>query len=117
MPIEDRIIVQRQFDTARITLAGDFDIIESNQLIELSTELFNELTATVELDMGAVTFFGSRAIAGLLHLRNEVDRHSGVELRICRCSERALRVLELSGVLDMFAMGPARHLADLSDVA
>jgi anti-anti-sigma factor len=113
----DCIRVYRQFDSARVVLSGDFDIIESNQLIELSTQLFTELTATVEVDMSAVTFFGSRAIAGLLHLRNEVDRHSGAELRISRCSERAMRVLELSGLLNMFAFGPSRTVAELSYVA
>ena len=89
----------------------------SNQLIELSTQLFTELTATVEVDMGEVTFFGSRAIVGLLHLRNEVDRHSGAELRISRCSNRVTRVLELSGVIDLFAFGPSRIAAELSEVA
>ena len=86
-------------------------------MIELSTQLFTELTATVEVDMSGVTFFGSRAIVGLLHLRNEVDRHSGAELRISRCSDRVTRVLQLSGVVDMFAFGPSRVLAELSEVA
>ena len=117
MSSNGRITVHRQFDNARVVLSGDFDIIESNQLIELSTQLFTELTATVEVDMGEVTFFGSRAIVGLLHLRNEVDRHSGAELRISRCSHRVSRVLEVSGVIDLFAFGPSRVAAELSEVA
>jgi anti-anti-sigma factor len=117
MSIDDRITVHRQFDSAHVVLSGDFDISEGNRLIELSTQLFTELTATVEVDMSQVTFFGSSAIAGLLQLRNEVDRHSGAELRISRCSDRVRRVLELSGLLDMFAFGPSRVLAELSEVA
>lgn len=114
---DDCIKVQRQFDHARVVLSGDFDLAESDELIELSTRLFTELTATVEVDMSAVTYFGSRAIAGLLHLRNEVDRHSGAEMRITQCSDRALRALQTAGQLEMFAFGPSRTVSALSYVA
>ena len=107
MPVDERVIVHRNFDHARIVLSGDLDILESDTLDELAISLFSELTATVEIDMTGVTFFGSRALAALLHLRNEVARHSGAEMRISSFNEQVRRIFELTGVLDMLALGPA----------
>jgi anti-anti-sigma factor len=107
MPITDRVTVHRDFDHARIVLSGDLDIAESDALDELATSLFSELTATVEVDMESVTFLGSRALAALLHVRTEVARHSGAEMRISRFNEQVRRIFELTGVLEMLALGPA----------
>src|SRR5688572_29873905 len=63
MPVDDRVTVHRTFDHARIVLTGDLDIVESDALDELAVSLFSELTATVDIDMTGVTFFGSRALA------------------------------------------------------
>jgi anti-anti-sigma factor len=107
MPADSRIIVHRDFDHARIVLVGDLDILESDILNELAVSLFSELTATVDVDMEGVTFFGSKALSALLHLRNEVARHSGAEMRISHFNEQVRRIFELTGVLDMLALGPA----------
>lgn len=107
MPIAEPLTVHRHLDHALIYMAGDFDVDESEALNELATSLFAELTATVEVDMSDVTFFGSRALAALLHLRNEVARHSGADLRITHFNELVRTVFELTGVLTTLAVGPA----------
>ena len=107
MPAFGRITVHRDFDHARIVLVGDLDILESDILDELAVSMFSELTATVEVDMEAVTFLGSKALSALLHLRTEVARHSGAEMHISRFNEQVRRIFELTGVLDMLALGPA----------
>jgi anti-anti-sigma factor len=107
MAAEQCITVHRDFDHARIVLVGDLDIVESEALDDLAITLFSELTATVEVDMQGVTFFGSRALAALLHLRTEVARHSGAEMRISHFNGQVRRIFELTGVLEMLAMGPA----------
>jgi anti-anti-sigma factor len=99
--------VQRRFDHAVIAMTGEFDLDESDAIEQLAIGLFSELTATVDLDMSAVTFLGSRALAALLLLRTEVARHSGAELRITGCSEPVRRIFELTGVLDLLTFGPA----------
>jgi anti-anti-sigma factor len=107
MPIDRPITVQRRFDHATIVLAGDFDVVESEELVEVALNLFSELTATVEVDMADVTFFGSRALRALLHLRDEVARHSGAEIRVTRHNESVRRILELAGVLDTLILESA----------
>lgn len=107
MPLDERITVHRDFDHARIVLVGDLDILESDTLDDLAITLFSELTATVEVDMRDVTFCGSRALAALLRLRTEVARHSGAEMRISHFNEQVRRIFELTGVLDILALGPA----------
>jgi anti-anti-sigma factor len=114
MSIDDRLTVHRHFDHALIQLTGDFDVDQSEALDELAVSLFSELIVTVEVDMGGVTFFGSRALAALLHLRNEVARHSGAEMRITRFNEQTRRLFELTGVMDALSPGaamPMPHVA------
>lgn len=117
MSTANRITVQRQFDHARIVLNGDFDVPQNDELMELSLNLFTQLTATVEVDLHGVTFLGSRAITALLHLRNEVDRHSGAELRIVRCNPRVMQVLEYAGVVEWLAIGGSTLDQSMPDVA
>jgi anti-anti-sigma factor len=107
MTVDDRVIVHRSFDHALIVLTGDLDILESEMLDELAVSLFSQLTATVDIDMTGVTFLGSRALAAVLNLRTEVARHSGAEMRISKFNEQVRRIFELTGVLDMLALGPA----------
>jgi anti-anti-sigma factor len=117
MVMDDHITVHRHLDHAHVVLVGDFDIAESEALVDLSTGLFSQLTATVEVDMFDVTFFGSRALAALLQLSNEVARHSGAEMRITRSNELVRRILELTGVLDRLALDDASGATPMSDVA
>jgi anti-anti-sigma factor len=102
-----QLVLDRRFDRALIAMTGEFDLEQSEAIEQLTTTLFSELTATVDLDMSAVTFLGSRALAAVLALRNEVARHSGAELRITGCSEPVRRLFELTGVLDLLHLGPA----------
>ncbi|MCU1360577.1 MAG: hypothetical protein JWN99_1866, partial [Ilumatobacteraceae bacterium] len=115
VPIEPCFSVHRHLDHALIRLNGDFDVDQSEALELLADTLFSEFTATVEVDMVDVTFFGSRALAALLHLNNEVARHSGAEMRISGVSEPVHRLFEMTGVMDLLLFSTAS--ARLSDVA
>lgn len=117
MDMDGHITVHRHLDHAHVTLVGDLDIVESEALVELSTSLFSQLTALVELDMAGVTFFGSRALAAVRQLSNEVARHSGAQLRITRSNDQVRRVLQLAGVLDMLVLDDVAVTAPMSDVA
>ena len=107
MPIAERLTIHRHLDHALIRMAGDFDVDESEALDELANALFSEFTATVEVDMTEVTFFGSRALSALLHLGNEVARHSGAEMHVTGFNDQVRRLFELTGVMEAFTMGTA----------
>jgi anti-anti-sigma factor len=104
---QPHLSVERDFDRARIVLSGDLDLEASEEIEDLTDVIFSELTAVVEVDVEHVTFFGSRALNALLRLRTEVARHSGAEMRITRCTETTRRIFELTGVIELIALGPA----------
>jgi anti-anti-sigma factor len=114
MPMDERLTVHRHLDHALIQLSGDFDIDQSEALDDLAISLFAELTTCVEVDMADVTFFGSRALAALLHLNNEVARHSGAEMRITRFNQQVRRLFELTGVMEALSLGSAVPMSDVA---
>jgi anti-anti-sigma factor len=89
-------------EAAVVRLAGDFDI---NARDELRTTLLEAIHAAgpaeVVVDFDEAAFLDSEAMGALIEGLN-AGREAGVPLRIVNAKGLVHRVLEVSGVLDLF---------------
>jgi anti-anti-sigma factor len=93
-------IVSSDADASLVRLEGEFDEAEAlgRTLSDLATR-----SRTVDLDLGAVTFFGSRGL-GALTSAQEVAVAGGGSLRIVASSPRVTRLLELTDLHRLFGV-------------
>ena len=97
---------QREGDVLRLRVSGELDLMSCPAL---SAELESpevEAAPQVVVELDEVTFLDSRGIAVLVHAATR-SRQAGREFRIGSLSAQARRTLELTGVLDSFALAQA----------
>jgi anti-sigma B factor antagonist len=84
-----------------IELAGDFDPSGVEDFRSCIEELIGSSDGPLVVDLGDVTFIDSCAISALLEMRRLVAREHR-ELRLQRISAPASRLLELTGLTELF---------------
>ena len=89
--------------TLRVTVAGDLCYGTADEVQTAVTALVahHDDVRVVELDCAAVDFCDSHGVAVLLMCRRATER-AGVTLRIVNSGRKLLRVLDLTGTLELF---------------
>jgi anti-anti-sigma factor len=89
--------------TARVAVAGEVDLATASVLREtLLGVLHTQRHAVLDLDLADVTFLDCAGIGALVAVRNAaVD--AGCRVRVCHPEPIVRRVLEVTGLLDVFA--------------
>jgi anti-anti-sigma factor len=92
-----------------IELAGDFDLSGVEAFRSCVEELIGSSDGPLLVDLASVTFIDSCAISGLLEMRRLVAREHR-ELRLQRIAVPVARLLELTGLAELFepSSGPSR---------
>ena len=88
-------------DQTRIALAGRFDFSSHREFRAVTEQLFARGTATMEIDLGAVTYLDSSALGMLLMLRDKA-RTAHCELVLTHCSAPVRQVLEVANFQKLF---------------
>ncbi len=98
-------IVTEGCGRACVELRGDIDGDEAQQLGEVLSDLAGRVRR-VDVDVAAVTFFGSAAltalVTGLL-----IAREAGHRLRMVSLTDQISRLLDITGLADELAPGGA----------
>jgi anti-anti-sigma factor len=95
------LVVHADVGSTVIGLAGDFDLSGVEDFCSCIEELIESSDGPLLVDLGDVTFIDSCAISALLEMRRLVAREHR-ELRLQRSSGPVSRLLELTGLTDLF---------------
>ncbi|MCX4547030.1 STAS domain-containing protein [Streptomyces sp. NBC_01565] len=90
---------------AVVTVAGSLDMDTCPYVTE-TTDALTLRGHALTLDLSAVTFVDSSALNMLLILRNRAHAEDGT-LELRGVPAQALRVLDITGTRDLFALSPA----------
>lgn len=90
----------------RVRIAGEVDIATAPQITDTVHDAIAAGAREVLLDMADVTFLDSTGIGALLQIKHGVADHD-VALRLVDPHPRVVRVLELTGLLDVLQDGAA----------
>jgi anti-sigma B factor antagonist len=89
----------------KVRVSGELDLATAPDLRQRLEAVVTAGTSDLDLDLSEVTFFGSTGLVVLLHARQALhEKHR--RLRVLNPSEIALRVFELSGVLEVLMDEP-----------
>lgn len=99
MSIGSFTVLSSDTSASLVRLEGDFDDTGEFEraLAELATR-----SRSIEVDMSAVTFFGSRGLGALLVARR-VAAVGGGGLHVVAASSRVIRLLELTALVDLLS--------------
>jgi anti-sigma B factor antagonist len=102
------LAVQASNESTVVALAGDFDLSGVEQFRSCIEELIGSCDGPLVVDLGDVTFIDSTALSALLEMRRLVGREHR-ELRLQRISAFTARLLELTGLTEVFedSTGPS----------
>lgn len=84
-------------------VSGDLDLASAESFIDSATASVGEGTA-LRLDLSEVTFMDSTGLGALITLRNLMADRGG-SLVLVSASSAVSRVLELTGMSDVFSVG------------
>ena len=98
---EFRWNVERDGQTARIELAGEFDLRAYEPMSALFDMIQSDGIGHVQVDLGGVTFLDSTAL-GVILAADQRARRKGERLTLTRASDRVQRVLDIAGLSDHF---------------
>jgi anti-sigma B factor antagonist len=101
-----RCTIVQAADTAIVTLVGDLDAAEIDAAAAEVELLCTNPPGRVVIDLGAVSFIGSRGLSMLLGIRDAVLRDGGV-LVVPEISRPARRLFEITATEDLFVTTPA----------
>lgn len=89
-----------------LLVSGDLDLSGEQELLEHAARLLGG-GEVVDVDLSAVSFIDSSGLGALVRARHlAVD--AGRRLRLTAASPQVVRLLELTGVRDLFAEGSSR---------
>ncbi|SFC13705.1 anti-anti-sigma factor [Nocardioides terrae] len=86
---------------AVLAVSGDLDIAGVAAFLEHAQPLLQSDAAVIEVDLRDVTFLDSSGIGALVRLRKATA--DGQRLRLSHVPASVARVLELTGLTDLFA--------------
>ena len=84
-----------------VCIAGEIDMATAEQVADAIHTVFTERPREIRHDMAAVTFMDSAGIRMLLRTRREVVEQQA-ELRVVNAHRRVIRILDLTGLLELF---------------
>lgn len=87
-----------------VCLAGEVDIATAGQAADAIRAALTAAPREVHIDMAAVTFLGSSGIHMLLRARREAAERE-ILLRVVNAHRRVVKVLDLTGLLDLLQDG------------
>lgn len=97
-------------ETTVVTVMGELDLATAPQLRERLEEAIHRTSSEVVVaDLLGVSFIDSTAL-GVLVTALKQSQDEGREFRIALADDRILKILEITGLKDVFAISPS--LAD-----
>ncbi|WP_018230048.1 STAS domain-containing protein [Methyloversatilis universalis] len=90
-------------DQTRIALGGRFDFSSHREFRDVTEQLLARGTATMEIDLGAVTYLDSSALGMLLMLRDKA-RAAHCEVVLTHCSAPVRQVLDVANFQKLFTI-------------
>lgn len=95
--------------TSRVAAVGEVDLATAHLLRARLLGLLREhRPAVIDVDLAGVTFLDCTGISALVAVRNAAVR-AGREFRVSHPQPIVSRVLELTGLLDVFTAGSTRR--------
>ena len=98
-----QVVVAREDSSTTLTLQGDLDLA-AEPIMAQAIDRLRPLTTALVIDLGDVEFVDSTGLRSLLSVRDAALADTGSVPSLTRCSAGTRRVLELSGLLDAFAI-------------
>lgn len=86
---------------AGLAVSGDLDISGVEELLSTAGSLLDAGADVVELDLSGVTFIDSSGLGALVRLKKTVVAAGG-QLRLVDVPRPVARILELTGLTDLF---------------
>jgi anti-sigma B factor antagonist len=84
---------------------GEIDLANAEQLRALGEELVCSFIGTIRVDLSGVTFLDSTGLGALIGIRNAAEAARRI-LILDRPSPQALRILQITGLTDLFTIQP-----------
>ena len=88
-------------------VGGEIDLHTAPALREAALEALRQHGPTLRLDLGEVTFMDSTGIEVLLATRRRAELEGG-SMTLCRPTAPVRRILEVTGLEQMFTIAPTR---------
>lgn len=100
------VTTSRTDDIAVVALAGELDLHSSELLSAIVDDALDGTARVVEIDAGDLTFADSAGLRALLSAREAAEQH-GVVLRLSSISPALGRLLDMTGLRDVFEVPTA----------
>jgi anti-anti-sigma factor len=91
---------------AFLRMVGDVDLASADQLRDAAEFALTNHVGTLRIDLSEVTFLDSAGLGALITIRNQA-REIGIELVLDQPSERARRVMDITGLTKVFTIHSA----------
>jgi anti-anti-sigma factor len=88
-----------------LAVSGDLDISGVDEFLAHADRLLAGASDTIEVDLSGVTFIDSSGLGALVRLHKTAG-DVGSELRLTNVPRPVTRILELTGLTDLFAERP-----------
>ena len=106
MDQEFDVEAEQRGGTRVVTVRGEVDVATAPTLGEALDAALDEGSGPVVVDLSGVTFIDSTGLGVLIAVRKRC-LDSGRELRVVVSDPRILKVFEITGLDDLFAIHPA----------
>ena len=90
-------------DTVVIALAGELDLHSSELLADAITDTLDGAPQSIDIDADGLSFADSAGLRALLSARESAERND-VRLRIVRVSPPLARLLDMTGLREVFGV-------------
>jgi anti-anti-sigma factor len=100
-------ITTGQDSASVLAVSGDLDISGVDDFIDHADRLLESTPGTIDIDLGGVTFIDSSGLGALVRVQKSAHA-SGQRLRLAHVTRPVSRILDLTGLTDMFAEWPER---------
>ena len=91
-------------DVRSLKLTGDVDIAAAEGVFREGSRCLEGGPPALEIDLSGVTFIDSSGLGALVRIRNQAERQ-GATVVLVNLSRSSRRLLELSGLDQVFAIG------------
>lgn len=88
-------------------VSGDLDIAGVDQFLAHADRLMESGGGVIDVDLGGVTFIDSSGLGALVRLQNSATA-AGRRLQLSNVPRSVARILDLTGLTDLFADRPER---------
>jgi len=102
-------MVDKRDHPARLEVAGEIDLATSDSLVDAVHDAMTADVQLLEIDVSAVTFWGSTGISALLRLRRTAH-DEGKEVLLVNLNSWIERVLTITGLLEQLTGPPPQEV-------